>query len=205
VQMRKELSGVMRQISSSVAFLPLLADLCEWLLVKLAGAAAAAAAGLSGGAGQRCLMMNRQHGPVVAVSWLLAPFTHAGDDAVDVAVFRMQARLTCSPTPARTRTCPRTGGFPTAVLHLVWSACRLAHNVHSCVVACREESDGKVNTNLVEQKLRSFSTKVRVVLWCCGKRAAGYSWQPNEAFACLSAAAGTHGGHVSRFQARCSS
>jgi hypothetical protein len=28
-QMRKELSGVMRQISSSVAFLPLLADLCE--------------------------------------------------------------------------------------------------------------------------------------------------------------------------------
>lgn len=29
LQMRKELSGVMRQISSSVAFLPLLADLCE--------------------------------------------------------------------------------------------------------------------------------------------------------------------------------
>lgn len=28
--MRKELAGVMRQISSSVSFLPLLADLCEW-------------------------------------------------------------------------------------------------------------------------------------------------------------------------------
>jgi hypothetical protein len=29
-KMRKELAGVMRQISSSVSFLPLLADLCEW-------------------------------------------------------------------------------------------------------------------------------------------------------------------------------
>lgn len=37
---------------------------------------------------------------------------------------------------------------------------RLAHHMQSGVVACREESDGKVNTNLVEQKLRSFSTKV---------------------------------------------
>lgn len=42
----------------------------------------------------------------------------------------------------------------------VCSKGRLAHHMQSRVVACREESDGKVNTNLVEQKLRSFSTKV---------------------------------------------
>ena len=35
--------------------------------------------------------------------------------------------------------------------------------VAGCVL-CREESDGKINTNLVEQKLRTFSTKVG----CCG-------------------------------------
>jgi hypothetical protein len=29
-----------------------------------------------------------------------------------------------------------------------------------CCLCCREESDGKINTNLIEQKMRSFSTKV---------------------------------------------
>lgn len=72
VHLRKELSGVMRQISSSVAFLPLLADLCTFDLLA---------------------------------------YTSKDQDV------------------------PQD-----------W-----------------EESDGKVNTNLVEQKLRSFSTKVHTV------------------------------------------
>lgn len=53
MQMRKELSGVMRQISSSVAFLPLLADLCESFSWGLLGSSSGSTVHSTGSAAMR--------------------------------------------------------------------------------------------------------------------------------------------------------
>lgn len=43
-----------------------------------------------------------------------------------------------------------------------------ATHPNCCCLRCREESDGKINTNLIEQKMRSFSTKVwRFAVYAC--------------------------------------
>lgn len=60
---------------------------------------------------------------------------------------------------------------------------------NSLLLTCREESDGKINTNLIEQKMRSFTTKVgaRSLLGCfLGVREA--SFFETQSYAMLAAA-----------------